>query len=164
MPSIRNNKQNKAVEATPLRSVPHLDRSAEEKMEREITDGDHKIGRSPVLRLIRALAVFAILGVLVALRWSSDMVPTNKVLLIAGIVALALPTWRYLEVRNLLICRAQESRSLRWRVAAFSLHPAMLPVYFIALPIIVYLSLAWFRHQQAEQGGGGNSATLRASP
>ena len=134
-------------------------------MKREITDGDCQIGPTAQVRLIRSIIVTGILGLYALFQWGGEINMMNKILLFASITSLAIPVWGYLEIRNIVICRAQESRLIKWKAAAFSLHPVMLPVYFIVLPIIGYLAVAWVKHNHAEQpGGGGNAPKLPLHP
>ncbi|MBN8458905.1 MAG: hypothetical protein J0M04_13810 [Verrucomicrobia bacterium] len=125
-------------------------------MEREITDGDHKIGPSPTVRLVRTIAIFSILGLVLVTGWMPDANLMTKSLVFGGVLAIGIVAWTYLEARNIVIRRSQVSRSSWWRIAALSLHPVMIPIYLIVLPIIVFLTVAWINHNHAEQAVAPN--------
>lgn len=108
-------------------------------MEREITDGDVALGKNPSQRLLRCLMVCAVLGVLLALRFPGDPGLGTKVLISLGATSVGFAAWGYLELRNFCIVRAQTGKRLGWRMVAMLLHPVMLPVYGIVMPIAILI-------------------------
>jgi hypothetical protein len=127
-------------------------------MTREITDGDRPLGRGPKVRLIRSIVIFALIAVYFNFKWGDELDLTKRVLLGAAIIGVSLPVWGYLEFRNLVIARSQKSRSMAWKAAALGVHPVMIPIYLIVLPIVIYLSMLTVRHSRAKEAGKDNPA------
>jgi hypothetical protein len=120
-------------------------------MERNIIDGDNKIGPTPKVRLVRSIVAFAIVGLVVDYRALSSSSLAVRIGAFAATIFLGLLSWIYLEIRNHVIAVRDEKNSFGMNVATIAIHPAMIPVYFIVIPIVVYLTYAWFKNSSADQ-------------
>jgi hypothetical protein len=119
-------------------------------MERNITDGDSKLGPKPQVRLVRTIAVCAIAGLVINFGHLDGCSIGVRVTVFATVIFLGLLAWLYLEIRNLVIAKRDLKKSFRWKVATVAVHPALIPVYFIGIPILVIVVNAMLNNRKVE--------------
>lgn len=119
-------------------------------MERRLTDSEPALGPNPWVRFGRTLVVLAIIGAAVDFRFLRDQTIFTRLLIFLATLGLGILGWCYLEFRNVVIAKSQSTRSFGWRLAALSLHPVMLPIYLIGLPVVVFLADTWWKHNHGK--------------
>lgn len=95
-------------------------------------------------RMTKVLALFVVSGSIFIFSLLRDSSIDAKLMVYGIIVALALVAWTYLEFRDFILHRKKTTGFLRWKLAAIAVHPSMLPIYTIALPILGVIIHAWW--------------------
>ena len=101
------------------------------------------------LRLTKVLAVLVVIGSIFIFSVLRDLSIDAKLIIYGIIVALAIVAWTYLEFRDFILHRKQTTGLFRWKLAAMTVHPAMLPIYTIALPVLGMIIHAWWIHSHS---------------
>jgi hypothetical protein len=133
-------------------------------MERRLTDGEPALGPNPWVRFVRTLAVLAILGATVDFRFLREQTISTRLLVFLGTMVLGILGWCYLEFRNVVIAKSQTTRTFGWKLGALLLHPAFLPIYFIAIPVALILTHAWWNHNHGKTAPAAAPAIEKPLP
>lgn len=108
-----------------------------------ITPGEH-LKEGIFFRMTKVIALFTIVGSVFLITLLRDLTVAEKLTIYGIVVAVALALWSYLEFREFVLHRKRTTGQFRWRLAAIAVHPIMLPVYTVALPILGVLLHVWW--------------------
>ncbi len=110
-----------------------------------------KFGKNLWIRLMRVIAVFSLIGFVIDFGWLRENPLNVRLVVYAVALVMGVLGWCYLEFRNAVLANRASKQTLGWRIAAWAIHPALLPVYLIGVPVVIMIIHAWWKHNHAKQ-------------